>query len=119
MARIKTRDYSMLQIILGATKAGTHRDNRKHTNKYAGRGNKNTMQAQKKKSLRSFDWIRPGLHGDELFEICYDEGGIIVEVYFIDEDDNANAFNLSSFNEEEMASIKAALDLEWDGMNIP
>lgn len=108
MARnIKTRDYNMVAIINGATKAGTHRDNRKHTNKYAARG-KDKMFATKKKAVRTIDWTRPALHGDELFEICLDDSGNIIEAYLIDEDDNALHFNLSSFNEEELASIMEA-----------
>jgi hypothetical protein len=106
MARhIKTRDYAMVLLINGATKAGAHRDNRKHANAYACRG-KEKMIAAKKKAVRSFDWTRPALHGDELFEICLDEHSNIIEAYLIDEDDNAIHFNLSSFNEDEMAQIR-------------
>ena len=40
MAHYKTRDYNMVALINGATKAGVFRNNRKHTNKYAARGKK-------------------------------------------------------------------------------
>ena len=104
--RVKTRDYFMLSIITGATKAGIHRDNRKHASATACRGTNKPMIAQKKKISRSFDWTRPALHGDELFEICVDEHNNIVEVFLVDEEGDAWTFNHSSFNEEEMASIK-------------
>lgn len=108
--RIKTRDYNLLLIIGGATKAGIHRDARKHASQTACRGNNKTMIAQKKKVSRSFDWTRPALHGDELFEICLDDKNEIVEVFFIDEEGNANPFNLLSFNEEEIKQIREAAD---------
>ncbi len=107
MAHYKTRDYNMVALINGATKAGTFRDNRKHANATACRGKKDTMMpVNKVKIARSFDWTRPALHGDELFEICLDDKNDIVEVYIIDEEGNANTFNLLSFNEEEIASIR-------------
>lgn len=34
---IKTRDYNMVNIINGATKAGVHKDRKKEANKYAAR----------------------------------------------------------------------------------
>ena len=37
---VKTRDYLLLQIINGVTKAGIHRDKRKHNNKYKCRKSK-------------------------------------------------------------------------------
>ena len=110
MARhIKTRDYSMLQIIMGATKAGIHRDNRKHASAIACRGKKDTMMpATKVKIARTFDWTRPALHGDELFEIGVDEDGSVIAAALIDEDGNAVPFNLRSFNEEEIKQITEA-----------
>lgn len=109
MARhIKTRDYAMVLLINGATKAGVHRDNRKHANATACRGPNKTMIAQKKKITRSFDWTRPALHGDELFEVCVDSNNNIVEVYLIDEEGDACIFNHASFNDEEIASIQQA-----------
>lgn len=119
---IKTRDYAMVLIINGATKAGIHRDNRKHLSKAACRGNQTKMYAQKKKQQQLFqlDWTRPAQHqGEELFEICYDKSGEIVEVYFIDEDGNAVDFNLSSFNEEELASIRETVNNELDSTLYP
>jgi len=37
---IRVRDYLLLQIIQGVTKAGIHRDNRKYRNKYKCRKSK-------------------------------------------------------------------------------
>lgn len=110
MARhIKTRDYSMLQIIMGATKAGVHRDNRKHASAIACRGNQKAMMpAHKVKIARTFDWTRPALHGDELFEIGVDEDGSVIAAALIDEEGNAVPFNLRSFNEEEIKQITEA-----------
>lgn len=36
-SRIKTRDYNMVNIIKGATKAGVHKDRKKEADKYASR----------------------------------------------------------------------------------
>ena len=103
---IKTRDYNLLLLIGGATKAGIQTDIPKQASQMACRGNKKTMTATKKKSVRSFDWTRPALHGDELFEICVDDNNNIVEVFIIDEEGDGWTFNHSSFNEEELASIR-------------
>ena len=110
MAHIKTRDYNMVQLINGATKAGVHRDNRKHASATACRGTQKPMIAAKKKVSRSFDWTRPALHGDELFEVCVDDANNIVEVYLIDEEGDAWTFNHTSFNDEELAAIREAAD---------
>lgn len=108
MAHIKTRDYALVAIINGATKAGAHRDARKHASNTACRGkNKAMMPAQKIKIARTFDWTRPALHGDELFEIGVDDSGAVIAAALIDEEGNAIPFNLKSFNEEELASITA------------
>ena len=115
MARhIKTRDYSMLQIIMGATKAGVHRDIKKHASQTACRGNhKAMMPAHKVKIARTFDWTRPALHGDELFEIGVDEDGNVIAAALIDEEGNAIPFNLLSFNEDEIKDInEAAVSLD-------
>ena len=108
--QIKTRDYNLLLIIGGATKAGIHRDARKHASATACRG-QNKMLAQKKKSFRAFDWTRPALHGDELCEIHVDETEDIVAAYLIDEDGREIPFNLTSFNEDEIASIREAANV--------
>lgn len=115
---IKTRDWALVALIKGATKSGVHRDNRKHLNKNACRGNETAMYAKKRKPLQTFDWTRPAQYqGEELFEIAYDESGEIIEANLIDEDGYSVPFNLSSFNEEEMASIKKALQQELDSFS--
>jgi hypothetical protein len=97
----------MMLLINGATKAGAHRDNRKHASATACRGKKDTMMpAHKVKIARTFDWTRPALHGDELFEIGVDEHGGVVAAALIDEEGNTIPFNLLSFNEDEMQEIR-------------
>lgn len=111
MARTRTRDYFLKSLILGSVKGGAHRDNRKHASQNACRGEKITMlPATRIRIVRTFDWTRPALHGDELFEIGVDANGDIVAAALIDEDGLASPFNLLSFNEEEMASIKEIAD---------
>jgi hypothetical protein len=103
---MKTRDYNLLLIIGGATKAGIQKDIPKHASKMACRGKHKMTPAQKIKVARTFDWTRPALHGDELFEIGVDDSGDIVAAAIIDEEGNAIPFNLISFNEAEMAEIR-------------
>ena len=110
MSHAKSRDYFMKALILGSVKGGAFRDNRKHASATACRGTQKPMIAAKKKVSRSFDWTRPALHGDELFEVCVDENNNIVEVYLIDEEGDAWTFNHTSFNEEELAAIREAAD---------
>lgn len=104
---VKTRDYNLLLIIGGATKSGVHTDARKQASLDACRGIKLKMTPAKK-ILRTFDWTRPALHGDELFEIGVDAQGNVVAAALIDEEGNALPFNLLSFNDEEIASIREA-----------
>ena len=96
----------MLLIIGGATKAGIQKDIRKHTSKIACRGKDKMTPAQKIKVARTFDWTRPALHGDELFEIGVGDNGDIVAAAIIDEEGNTIPFNLISFNDEEMNEIR-------------
>ena len=120
MARhIKTRDYSMLQIIMGATKAGVHRDNRAHTNKYAARGKEKMIPARKRlpHDLQT-EWTREGQHGEtEVFDIYgarQPQGGwYITHADIIDEDGETVSFNVMSFSTEELLAIKNALEDEW------
>lgn len=105
--RIKSRDLYMMMLINGATKAGVQRDARKHASQMACRGEKITMiPATKVKIARTFDWTRPALHGDELFEIGVSDTGEIVAAAIIDDEGYAIPFNLISFNDEEMANIR-------------
>ena len=96
----------MLLIIGGATKAGIQKDIRKHASRVACRGKDKMTPAQKIKVARTFDWTRPALHGDELFEIGVNDNGDIVAAAIIDEEGNAIPFNLISFNEAEMSEIR-------------
>jgi len=124
MAYYKTRDYNMLNVIRGATKAGVHRDIPKHTDKYACRGNP-TMYAARKEMPYDIvtEWRRPAEHGgDEVFDIYaqHNDGSfLITKVILIDEDGSEGIFNVASFSDDEIVSIEAALALEWDSNHIP
>lgn len=110
MSRTRTRDYFMKALILGSVKGGAFRDERKHASRTACRGEKKTMMPASKivKIARTFDWTRPALHGDELFEIGVDDGGNVVAAAIIDDEGFAIPFNLISFNDEEMNAIREA-----------
>ena len=121
MARhIKTRDYSMVAIINGATKAGVHRDVRKQTSLDACRG-KNKMIAARK-NIRydiQMEWTRPAEHGGlEVFDVYASRedgsGWRIVRMDIIDDDGEAVAFNQMSLSAEERLAIDNALEDEWE-----
>lgn len=119
MSRIKTRDYSMLQIILGATKAGVHRDNRKHAAANACRGKEKMIAARKTThwDLQT-EWTREGQHGEtEVFDIygvrLAQGGWHIARADIIDEDGEPVTFNVMSFSEEELLAIENALEDEY------
>jgi len=121
--RIKTRDYSMLQIITGATKAGVHRDNAKHASLTACRGEKKMFAARK--NLRhdlQIEWTRDAEHGGvEVFDVYgarLPQGGWhIVRMDIIDEDGMPITFNTMSLSEEERIAIENALEDESAGLS--
>lgn len=120
MARhIKTRDYSMRQIILGATKAGVHRDNRKHAAATACRGTNKMIAARKTHAHDiQIEWTREGQHGEtEVFDIYAAKspqgGWNITRADIIDEDGEPVTFNMLSFSPEEMIAIENAIEDEW------
>lgn len=120
--RIKTRDYSMLQIIMGATKAGVHRDAAKHASATACRGEKKMFAARK--NLRhdlQIEWTRDAEHGGvEVFDVygarLQPSGWHIVRMDIIDEDGNPVTFNTMSLSEEERLAIENALEDENAGL---
>ena len=120
MAHYKTRDYSMFQIILGATKAGVHRDNRKHANMTACRGKEKMIPARKPLPHDlQIEWTREGQHGEtEVFDIYAAKlaqgGWHIVRADIIDEDGEPVHFNVMSLSEDEMNEISSLLDEEWE-----
>jgi hypothetical protein len=122
--RIKTRDYSMLQIITGATKAGVHRDNPKHASATACRGEKKMFAARKNPRYDlQMEWTRDAEHGGvEVFDVYgarLPQGGwSIVRMDIIDEDGNPVTFNTMSLSEEERLAIENALQDENDGLGI-
>ena len=120
MAHYKTRDYNMVAIIKGVTKAGVFRDNRKHTNKYAARGK--TMPAavlaHAPTSDVTVDWERD----TDLFRVyadvhTLDDGSkdvIILDIHLLDETLQPEAvINTSMFNVDEWQNINDAVLEEW------
>lgn len=122
--RIKTRDYSMLQIINGATKAGVHRDNPKHASQTACRGEKKMFAARKNPRYDlQMEWTRPAEHGGvEVFDVygarLAQGGWSIVRMDIIDEDGNPVTFNTMSLSEEERIAIENALEDENTGLGM-
>ena len=120
MARhIKTRDYSMVAIINGATKAGVHRDVRKQASLDACRGTNKMIAARKNPRYDiQTEWTRPAEHGGvEVFDVYatrQDGRWDIVRMDIIDEDGEPVAFNLLSLTAEEQLSIQNALHDEWE-----
>jgi hypothetical protein len=117
--RVKTRDHFMLSILTGATKAGVHRDSRKHLNKGSCRGTNKMYAARKALSYDIvFEWTRDGEHGElEVFDIYAkqtDTGYEIVGANIVDTDGETVTFNLSSFSDEEMIALRNAAADEWE-----
>ena len=122
--RVKTRDYSMLQIIMGATKAGIHRDNPKHASQMACRGEKKMFAARKNPRYDlQMEWTRNAEHGGvEVFDVYgakLPQGGWhIVRMDIIDEDGNPVTFNTMSLTAEEILAIDNALEDENAGLGM-
>lgn len=122
--RIKTRDYSMLQIIMGATKAGVHRDNPKHASQTACRGEKKMFAARKNPRYDlQIEWTRNAEHGGvEVFDVYgakLPQGDWeIVRMDIIDEDGNPCTFNTMSLTAEEILAIENALEDENEALGI-
>jgi len=119
MSRIKTRDYAMVLLINGATKAGVHRDNRKHAAANACRGKEKMIAARKatRWDLQT-EWTREGQYGEtEVFDIygvrLAQGGWHIAHADIIDDDGEPVSFNVMSFSAEELLAIENALEDEW------
>lgn len=121
---IKSRDYLTVALIMGATKAGVHRDSRKHNNKTACR-RKNKMPAAVLPHVSDnynvvFDWERD----TDLFRVYadvhdhIDDNGHEVDIEVIHLLDDAlqpaAVINISMFNEQEWQSIKDAAIEEYE-----
>jgi len=122
MSRPKTRDYAMVLLINGATKAGVHRDNRAHAHKYGCRGENKMFAARKPLKFDvKMEWTRPAEHGGvEVFEVYgikrQPHGWHIARVDIIDEDGEPVLFNAMSLSDEECLAIENALQDEWEGL---
>lgn len=121
---IKSRDYLTVALISGVTKAGIHRDNRKHTNKYAARGKEAmpaAVLAHAPKTNVVADWERD----TDLYRIYAnienEHGWLdvnIVEIHLLDEMLQPQAvINTSMFTVEEWDSIEDAAMEEWRRQN--
>lgn len=113
MPLIRTRDYNMLNVIRGVTKSGVHRDNKKHLSKQWCRGSKKMFARKEMEWNCSIEWTRPAEHGGyELFDVYGWRDGDkvhVVKALFVDEEDAATPFNLSSFNDEEILDMQDKL----------
>ncbi len=124
MAHYKTRDYNMVALINGATKAGVFRNYRKHNNKTACRGKK-TMPAAVLAHAPHTDVVVDWERDNDLFRIyanmVYVDGKDSVEIkeiHLLDETLQVEAvINTSMFTAEEWESIEDAAIEEWDRMN--
>lgn len=129
MAHYKTRDYNMVAIIKGVTKAGVFRDNRKHTNKYAARGKQMPAAVLPHKPHSDFDFdmewdtdllrvfvnFRWTESNSERFNMGEPE---IVQIHMLDDMlQEAGVVNMSMFNDEDIQLIKDKSLEEWQRMN--
>lgn len=125
MAHYKTRDYNMVALINGATKAGVFRDSRKHNNKTACRRNKKMPAAVLAHAPNTdvvVDWERD----NDLFRIYADvdvlnDGSldiVIVDIHLLDDALQVQAvINTSMFTLAEWEAINDAVREEWERMN--
>ena len=121
---IKSRDYLIVALISGATKAGVFRDNRKHTNKIACRG-QTKMPAAVLPHVSDnynvvFDWERDTdlfrVYADVHDHITDDEHEVDIEVIHLLDDalQPAAVINTSMFNTEEWQNIQDAAVEEYE-----
>jgi len=120
---VKSRDPFMVAIINGVTKAGTFRDNRKHTNKYAARGKKMPAAVIPHVSDNHnvvVDWERD----NDLFRVYAAVNDYIdspqhdvdiIQIHLLDDSLQPEAvINTSMFTREEWESIKEAAVEEYE-----
>lgn len=121
---IKSRDYLTVALISGVTKAGVHRDNRKHNNKTACRGNK-TMPAAVLAHVPDTDVVVDWERDNDLFRVYADvdvlnDGSkeiVIADIHLLDDAlQVAAVINTSMFTVDEWDSIIAAVREEWARM---
>ncbi len=119
---IKSRDPFMVAIINGVTKAGTFRDNRKHTNKFACRGQK-TMPAAVLAHAPNTDVVVDWERDNDLFRIYAnivtingnEETVSVKEIHLLDDSLQVEAvINTSMFTAEEWESIMDAAIEEYE-----
>ena len=121
---IKSRDPFMVAIINGVTKAGTFRDNRKHTNKFACRGQKAMPAAVIPHVSDSHNVVVDWERDNDLFRVYADVNDYIdstkhdvhiIQIHLLDDALQPEAvINTSMFTAEEWESIKDAAIEEYE-----
>jgi len=125
---LKSRDYLTVALISGVTKAGIHRDNRKHTNKYAARG-KQMPAAVLPHVSDNYNVVVDWERDTDLFRVYadvhdhIDDAGYDVDIEVIHLLDDAlqpqAVINTSMFTAEEWQSIKDAAIEEYERQFVP
>lgn len=108
MAHIKTRDYNMVAIINGATKAAVFPDIRKHTSKYAARGKKMSVAHARRPVISDvvFEYEKD-IDLYRVYADVSDDEVDIIHIALLDDDLNEGGkVNPSSFNEDEWADLE-------------
>lgn len=122
---VKSRDPFMVAIIKGVTKAGIFRDNRKHINKNACRG-QTTMPAAVLAHAPTCDVTVDWERDNDLFRIYADvyiledssKDVIVRDIHLLDDALQVEAvINTSMFTAGEWLDIEAAVVEEWRRQN--
>ena len=129
MAHYKTRDYNIVAIIKGVTKAGVFRDNRKHTNKYAARGKQMPAAVLAHRPHSDFvcdiEWDIDLLRVFVNFKWAETNGErfnmgepSIVQIHMLDDLlQEAGVVNMSMFNDEDIQKLNELVMDEWFKLN--
>ena len=116
---VKSRDNLMVALINGATKAGTFRDNRKHTNKYAAR--EKTMPAAVLAHIPDCDVAVDWERDTDLYRVYANVTGDevdIIEIHLLDDVlQTAAVINTAMFTAGEWHLMESAVLNEWERMN--
>jgi hypothetical protein len=122
VAHYKTRDYNIVALINGATKAGVFCDSRKHNNKTACRGKK-TMPAAVLAHAPASDVVVDWERDNDLFRVYADvytlDNGdkdvVVLDIHLLDEALQVEAvINTSMFTAGEWHLIESAAIREYE-----
>jgi len=129
VAHYKTRDYNIVAIIKGVTKASVFRDNRKHTNKYAARGKQMPAAVLAHRPHSDFscdiEWDIDLLRVFVNFKWAETNGEqfnmgepSIVQIHMLDDLlQEAGVVNMSMFNDEDIQKLNELVMDEWFKLN--